>query len=156
MNFFEKKTYNMKKADPTVISHTSVKRQKLHKPLFEFQGKYEDEERYNYGDENINQAIELRQDRQKHTDFYFQLHDLKERIEVYNKIFGTRTPKYMHFEYQQKKNEVKAKQREQRFIDIQNEEVQANTPAKGNNSTKHSSGYRRQTLSSSKSIEFSS
>jgi hypothetical protein len=24
MNFFEKKTYNMKKADPTIISHHSV------------------------------------------------------------------------------------------------------------------------------------
>lgn len=45
--------------------------------------------------ENLHHAVELRMGKQKHTDFYFKLHELKERIEVYNEIFLTRVPKYM-------------------------------------------------------------
>jgi len=52
-----------------------------------------------FDDENINAAIEFRTQKSKHTDFFFKLHDLKERIEVFNKIFGSKQPKYMHLEY---------------------------------------------------------
>lgn len=45
--------------------------------------------------ENLHHAVELRMTKQKHTDFYFKLHELKERIEVYNEIFLSRVPKYM-------------------------------------------------------------
>jgi hypothetical protein len=33
--------------------------------------------------------------RSKHTDFFFKLHELKERIEVYNEVFNTKKPKYI-------------------------------------------------------------
>ena len=55
-----------------------------------------------FDDENVNQAIEFRTNRQKHTDFFFKLHDLKERIEVFNTIFTSKQPKFMHYEYQLK------------------------------------------------------
>lgn len=45
--------------------------------------------------ENLHHAVQLRMGKQKHTDFYFKLHELKERIEVYNEIFLSRVPKYM-------------------------------------------------------------
>ena len=60
MNFFEKKTYNMEKKDAN-IQDNSKKRDV--KPLFEFEGKYEDEDQYVYTDENINMAIELRENK---------------------------------------------------------------------------------------------
>ena len=41
-------------------------------------------------DENINNAIELRVNKQKHSDFFFKLHDLKEKIVVYNEVFRSK------------------------------------------------------------------
>jgi len=46
--------------------------------------------------------MELRFQRQKHTDFFFKLHELKERIEVFNTIFGSKKPKFINLEYQRK------------------------------------------------------
>ena len=40
-------------------------------------------------------AIELRYQKQKHTDFFFKLAELKERIEVYNEVFRSKVPKYI-------------------------------------------------------------
>ena len=40
-------------------------------------------------------AIELRYQRQKHSDFFFKLAELKERIEVYNEVFRSKVPKYI-------------------------------------------------------------
>ena len=40
-------------------------------------------------------AIDLRMKKQKHSDFYFKLHNLKDRIEVYKEIFQTRVPRYL-------------------------------------------------------------
>jgi hypothetical protein len=37
----------------------------------------------------------MRLSKQKQTDFYFKLQELKERIEVYNEIFLTKVPKYL-------------------------------------------------------------
>ncbi len=91
----------MKKADP--IGQESLEQEKSRrkpKPLFEFEGRYEEvDPRGLFDDENINAAIEFRTQKSKHTDFFFKLHDLKERIEVFNKIFGSKQPKYMHLEY---------------------------------------------------------
>jgi len=33
--------------------------------------------------------------KQKHSDFYFKLNNLKDRIEVYKEIFQTRVPRYL-------------------------------------------------------------
>ena len=46
-------------------------------------------------DENIEHAIDLRLKKQKHSDFYFKLNNLKDRIEVYKEIFQTRVPRYL-------------------------------------------------------------
>ena len=46
-------------------------------------------------DENLMNAIELRMHKQKHSDFFFKLNELNERIEVYNQIFNSRVPKFM-------------------------------------------------------------
>ena len=56
------------------------------------------DKRVRYEDDNVNQAIELRNQKQKHSDFFFKLHELKERIEVYNEIFRSKVPKFLHQE----------------------------------------------------------
>jgi len=43
----------------------------------------------------VKAAIELRYQRQKHSDFFFKLAELKERIEVYNEVFRSKVPKYI-------------------------------------------------------------
>jgi hypothetical protein len=49
----------MKKKEATSMDHELGRR--MPKPLFEFEGRYEEEmKQANYFDENINQAIELR------------------------------------------------------------------------------------------------
>ena len=40
-------------------------------------------------------AVDIRIHKQRHTDFFFKLHELKERIEVYNEIFRSRVPRYL-------------------------------------------------------------
>lgn len=51
-----------------------------------------------YEDDNVTQAIDYRNHKQKHTDFFFKLTELKERIEVYNEVFRSKKPKYLHQE----------------------------------------------------------
>src|SRR5688572_22752395 len=92
MNFFEKKTYHLQKA--SALSATLKPPQV--KKLFEFEGKYDVEEKNMLDNEDVNQAIQYRLAKNKHTDFFFKLHDLKERIEVFNQVFGTKRPKFMH------------------------------------------------------------
>jgi hypothetical protein len=46
-------------------------------------------------DDNIKNAIQIWTKKQKHTEFYYRLHVLKERIDIYNEIFMSRIPKYM-------------------------------------------------------------
>ena len=46
-------------------------------------------------DDNIRNAIALRQKKSKVSDFYFRLAELKDRIEVYQKMFLSRQPKYL-------------------------------------------------------------
>ncbi len=48
-----------------------------------------------FDDENVNQAIELRTHKQKHSDFFFKLHELKERIAVFNEVFRSKQPRYI-------------------------------------------------------------
>ena len=55
-----------------------------------------DKKRLRYDDDNVNRAIELRNQKQKHSDFFFRLHELKEKIEVYNEIFRSKVPKFLH------------------------------------------------------------
>lgn len=80
MNFFEKKTYNLPRADARTVHYDHPTKNKL----FEFEGKYDIEERPLFNNEDVNQAIQYRLAKSKHTDFFFKLHELKERIEVFN------------------------------------------------------------------------
>ena len=99
VNFFEKKTYNMKKRDPKAID---PRFRRNPDKLFAFEGRYEDMEMQHFDDDNINAAIEFRTGKQRHTDFFFKLHDLNEKIEVFNTIFASRQPKFISAEYQEK------------------------------------------------------
>ena len=56
----------MKKEDVDAINQ-----RRMPKPLFEYEGKYEEEQKINFSDENVNNAIEFRQNKQIHSDFYF-------------------------------------------------------------------------------------
>ena len=58
-----------------------------------------------FDNEDVNQAIQYRMAKTKHTDFFFKLHELKERIEVFNEVFGTKRPRYLY------NNELKKKVR---------------------------------------------
>jgi hypothetical protein len=49
-----------------------------------------------YEDENVLNAIELRNQKQKHTDYYFKLLQLRDKIDVYNFIFKSNKPKYLY------------------------------------------------------------
>ena len=46
-------------------------------------------------DDNIRNAIALRQKKSKVSDFYLRLAELKDRIEVYQKMFLSRKPKFL-------------------------------------------------------------
>ena len=72
----------------------NVKEPPKKKPLFEFEGKYEDDKQY-FDDDNVNNAVELRENRQRHSDFFFKLHELKERIDVYNAVYRSKIPRYL-------------------------------------------------------------
>jgi hypothetical protein len=68
------------KAGMTKTSSVLALKHRMLKPLFEYEGKYDEDPKLMFNDENVNLAIELRNSKQKHTDFFFKLHDLKERI----------------------------------------------------------------------------
>jgi hypothetical protein len=46
-------------------------------------------------DENVKNAIDLRQAKSTHTDFYVKLSALKDRIDVFNDIFQSKQPKFL-------------------------------------------------------------
>lgn len=46
-------------------------------------------------DDNIRNAIHIRLSKKKHTDFYFKLCLLTERIQAYKQIFRPRTPRFI-------------------------------------------------------------
>eukprot|EP00347_Sterkiella_histriomuscorum_P004637 403359696 len=60
-----------------------------------------------HDDENVQQAIDLRNQKQKHTDFFFKLAELKERIEVYNEVFRSKKPKFLHNDAKSMKQRMK-------------------------------------------------
>ncbi len=51
-------------------------------------------ERASY-DENVLKAIDKRYGKQKYSDFFYKLDELKDRIEVYNDMFRTNVPSFM-------------------------------------------------------------
>jgi hypothetical protein len=71
--------------------------------LFEFEGRIDldgegehtRKNRILHLDENLTNAVELRQNKSKHSDFFFKLHELKERIQVYNEVFRSKVPRYL-------------------------------------------------------------
>ena len=89
-NLFDKRTHNMERSDVNSLQELPKR-----KPLFEFEGRIDEGDQLRYADDNINQAIELRLNRQRHTDFFFKLHELKERIEVYNQVYRSKVPRYL-------------------------------------------------------------
>ncbi len=46
-------------------------------------------------DENTLNAIDLRMHKQKHSEFFYKLDELKDRIEVYNDLFKSNVPSFM-------------------------------------------------------------
>lgn len=60
-------------------------------------------------DENTLNAIEKRQGKQKHTDFFYKLDELKDRIEVYNDMFRSNVPSFMRKSLKRKVDQEKHK-----------------------------------------------
>ena len=58
-------------------------------------GNYKDIGRHRISDENVLNAIDSRTHKQKHTEFFYKLDELKDRIEVYNELFNSNVPKFM-------------------------------------------------------------
>ncbi len=58
-------------------------------------GNYRDIGRHSISDENVLSAIDLRSHRQKHTEFFYKLDELKDRIDVYNELFRSNVPKFL-------------------------------------------------------------
>ena len=96
MNFFEKKTHehNSTEREPEESRYIPPKPQQ--KPLFEYEGRYELTSEGRHEDDNVNNAIKFRQDKQKHTDFFFKLQELNERIDVFHQVFSSKQPKFLH------------------------------------------------------------
>ena len=46
-------------------------------------------------DENVLNAIDKRHGKQKYSDFFYKLDELKDRIEVYNDMFKSNVPSFM-------------------------------------------------------------
>ncbi|CDW82696.1 UNKNOWN [Stylonychia lemnae] len=123
-NLFDRKTYH-KEDDDEEKNGSHSPRINSNKNLFASTtadyGKdlYEDDDDYKnakaskmrivHDDENVQAAIELRNQKQKHTDFFFKLAELKERIEVYNEVFRSKKPRYLHNESRALKLEEQAK-----------------------------------------------
>lgn len=55
-------------------------------------------------DKNVQEALDLRCNKQKHTDFYFKLQELKSRIEIFNLVFSSKQPRYIEILNQKKVN----------------------------------------------------
>ena len=58
---------------------------------------YKDDEYWSLP-ENVRNAIDIGKRNKKHSDFYYKLSDLTQKIQVYKKVFYSKTPKYeKHF-----------------------------------------------------------
>ena len=55
-------------------------------------------------DENTLNAIKKRQGKQKYSDFFYKLDELKDRIEVYNDMFKSNVPSFMRKSLKRKVN----------------------------------------------------
>lgn len=49
-------------------------------------------------DLHLDNTVDLKNSKTKHSDFFFKLHELKERIDVYNKIFRDKVPRFLRTE----------------------------------------------------------
>ena len=88
--FFDKAAYEKYKKEP------QFKLKKKDKLFLTEEGNYKDIGRETHiTDENVLNAIDLRLHRQKHTEFFYKLDELKDRIEVYNDLFKSNVPRFM-------------------------------------------------------------
>lgn len=59
-------------------------------------------------------ALDLIEKKKRHTDFAHKLDELKERIDVFNAVFGSRKPKYIHMKYIEKKKQAERDEKRKR------------------------------------------
>ena len=59
------------------------------------EGSFKDIMKHEIIDDNVLSAIDMRMHKQKHTDFFYKLDELKDRIDVYNELFRSNIPKYL-------------------------------------------------------------
>lgn len=88
--FFDKSSYEKYNGN----NKFSLK--KKEKLFVEEKGTFYDNGRkdHNYDEKTLN-AIDKRQQKQMHTDFFYKLDELKDRIEVYNDMFRSNVPSFM-------------------------------------------------------------
>jgi hypothetical protein len=97
--FFDKSSYEKYN---TNIKFTIKKKEKL---FVEEKGTFYDiGGKDRHYDEKTLDAIEKRQMRQKHSDFFYKLDELKDRIEVYNDMFRSNVPSFMRKAQKKKGN----------------------------------------------------
>ena len=89
---FDKAVYEKYQKDPEYIKASKKKKDKLFTVEV---GNYKDIGRHRISDENVLNAIDSRTHKQKHTEFFYKLDELKDRIEVYNELFNSNVPKFM-------------------------------------------------------------
>lgn len=89
---FDKAVYEKYQKDPEFHLKSKKKKQKV---FITEEGNFRDIHRHDISDENVIHAIDLRQHKQKHTDFFYKLDELKDRIDVYNELFRSNVPKFM-------------------------------------------------------------
>ena len=88
---FDKAVYEKYQQDPEYLK-AKKKRDKL---FATEEGNFKDINRHHVTDDNVLSAIDLRMHKQKHTDFFYKLDELKDRIDVYNEMFRSNVPRYM-------------------------------------------------------------
>jgi len=63
---------------------------------------YRKGEQFHLLPENVRAAIELSQEKSKHSEFYYKMKELNDKITVYKKIFDNRVPAWQR-QYNKKK-----------------------------------------------------
>ena len=89
---FDKAVYEKYQKDPEFHLKEKKKKGKL---FTTEEGNFRDINRHDITDDNVIHAIDLRHHKQKHTDFFYKLDELKDRIDVYNELFRSNVPKFM-------------------------------------------------------------
>jgi len=89
-------------------------------------------------DPNLQQAIELRMQKSRSTDFFLKLSELTERIEIFQQIFLSKEPKYIH---RKPTKDVQKKVKSQKIIMVEGE------------SSSKSGGVKRKPTSFSKQLD---